>query len=85
MPLDRQDAGHTEIDPGTTTVLAVGPEPNSAVDAVCGHLKPLPDKTASLERENKKLKERIARMEQEMIASKSNLADLDNWLCLFEL
>ena len=35
-----RDAGHTEIEPGSRTVLAVGPAPASAIDPICGHLKP---------------------------------------------
>mmetsp|Transcript_19012 Transcript_19012/g.38719 ORF Transcript_19012/g.38719 Transcript_19012/m.38719 type:complete len:213 (-) Transcript_19012:94-732(-) len=35
-----RDAGHTEIEPGSRTVLAVGPAPASAIDPLCGHLKP---------------------------------------------
>ncbi|POS75947.1 peptidyl-tRNA hydrolase PTH2 [Diaporthe helianthi] len=33
------DAGRTQIDPGSLTVLGVGPAPKSAVDQVTGHLK----------------------------------------------
>lgn len=33
------DAGRTQIDPGSLTVLGVGPAPKSAVDLVTGHLK----------------------------------------------
>lgn len=33
------DAGRTQIAAGSQTVLAVGPAPKSAVDAVTGHLK----------------------------------------------
>lgn len=34
-----RDAGHTQVAPGSVTVLAVGPEEATAVDAVTGHLK----------------------------------------------
>ncbi|GAB1607143.1 peptidyl-tRNA hydrolase 2, mitochondrial-like [Argonauta hians] len=33
------DAGHTQIAPGSKTVLGVGPGPTSLVDEVTGHLK----------------------------------------------
>lgn len=35
-----RDAGHTEIEPGSRTVLAVGPVPSSVVDPLTRHLKP---------------------------------------------
>lgn len=34
-----QDAGRTQIDPGSVTVLGVGPAPKSVVDKVTGGLK----------------------------------------------
>jgi peptidyl-tRNA hydrolase, PTH2 family len=34
-----QDAGHTQVDPGTITVLAIGPEETSVVDSLTSHLK----------------------------------------------
>ncbi|KAH8903967.1 PTH2-domain-containing protein [Coniochaeta sp. PMI_546] len=33
------DAGRTQIDPGSLTVLGVGPAPKSVVDKITGHLK----------------------------------------------
>ncbi|MDX1612336.1 MAG: peptidyl-tRNA hydrolase Pth2 [Candidatus Thermoplasmatota archaeon] len=40
LPTHRiSDAGHTQLDPGTTTVLAVGPADAGRIDAVTGHLK----------------------------------------------
>lgn len=33
------DAGRTQIDPGTTTVLGVGPAPVTLVNEITGHLK----------------------------------------------
>ncbi|KAL2891743.1 Peptidyl-tRNA hydrolase 2 [Ceratocystis lukuohia] len=34
-----QDAGRTQIDPGSLTVLGVGPAPKSEIDKITGHLK----------------------------------------------
>jgi len=35
-----KDAGHTEIPPGTITVLGIGPAPRKTIDALIGDLKP---------------------------------------------
>ncbi|KAF4121964.1 LOW QUALITY PROTEIN: peptidyl-tRNA hydrolase, PTH2 family [Geosmithia morbida] len=37
-----QDAGRTQIEAGSMTVLGIGPAPKSAVDKITGHLKLLP-------------------------------------------
>ena len=34
-----KDAGRTQIAPGSKTVLAIGPGPQSAIDKCTGHLK----------------------------------------------
>lgn len=34
-----QDAGRTQVAPGSRTVLAIGPAPRSAIDQVTGHLR----------------------------------------------
>eukprot|EP00928_Gymnodinium_smaydae_P090130 TRINITY_DN73979_c0_g1_i1.p2 TRINITY_DN73979_c0_g1~~TRINITY_DN73979_c0_g1_i1.p2 ORF type:complete len:262 (-),score=90.80 TRINITY_DN73979_c0_g1_i1:45-830(-) len=65
-----QDAGHTEVEPGTTTVLAVGPGAAKAINAVTGSLRPLPDRVQQLERQNRTLRERAERLQQELDASK---------------
>jgi len=33
------DAGHTQIEPGTTTCISVGPAPEDIVDKITGNLK----------------------------------------------
>jgi len=38
-----RDAGHTEVEPGTTTVLAIGPAAGSEINVVTGKLKPIRD------------------------------------------
>ena len=35
-----KDAGHTEVPPGTITVLGIGPRPRRAIDALVSDLKP---------------------------------------------
>ncbi|CAE7587432.1 PUS7 [Symbiodinium pilosum] len=61
-----QDAGHTEVEPGTTTVLAIGPAPARRLDTVTGHLKPLPDRAQQMEKQHKKLLERAERLQKEL-------------------
>ncbi|CAJ1370258.1 unnamed protein product [Effrenium voratum] len=61
-----QDAGHTEVAPGTTTVLAIGPAKERQLEPITGHLKALPDRAQQLERHNKKLLERAERLQKEL-------------------
>ena len=61
-----QDAGRTEVEPGTKTVLAVGPACDKDIDSVTGHLRPLPDRAQKLEAENKKLRDRAERLQKEL-------------------
>jgi PTH2 family peptidyl-tRNA hydrolase len=35
-----KDAGHTEVEPGTITVLGIGPAPRRSIDALTSQLKP---------------------------------------------
>eukprot|EP00930_Biecheleria_cincta_P079215 TRINITY_DN66979_c0_g1_i1.p1 TRINITY_DN66979_c0_g1~~TRINITY_DN66979_c0_g1_i1.p1 ORF type:complete len:234 (+),score=60.97 TRINITY_DN66979_c0_g1_i1:29-703(+) len=67
---DIQDAGHTEVAPGTTTVLALGPALARRLDAITGDLRPLPDRAQQFERESKKLRERAERLQKELDAAK---------------
>lgn len=34
-----KDAGHTQLEPGTFTCVAIGPDEESLIDSVTGHLK----------------------------------------------
>lgn len=34
-----RDAGRTQIEPNSKTVLAIGPAPNKELDKITGHLK----------------------------------------------
>merc|ERR1719350_274686 len=43
-----EDAGHTEVPPGTLTVVGLGPAANKDMDAVTGHLKPIQDRAQKL-------------------------------------
>lgn len=61
-----QDAGHTELEPGTTTVLSLGPDSVRNIDAVTGSLRPFPDPTQKLRSENEKLRKRAERLQQEL-------------------
>ena len=63
------------MEPGTTTVLAIGPAMSSSLDKVTGHLKPLPDRAQQLERNNKKLSERAERLQKELDEEKRSAED----------
>ncbi|CAK0875390.1 unnamed protein product [Prorocentrum cordatum] len=58
-----RDAGHTELEPGTMTVLAVGPAQDAQIDALTGHLRPLPD---ALRRENEKVRAQATKLQTEL-------------------
>lgn len=34
-----RDAGHTQVEPGSKTVVAIGPAPKSILNKITGHLK----------------------------------------------
>jgi len=61
-----RDAGHTEVAPGTTTVLAIGPATSKEIDPITGHLRPLPDPVQAVQREAKKLREKAERLQKEL-------------------
>eukprot|EP00929_Paragymnodinium_shiwhaense_P039428 TRINITY_DN20694_c0_g1_i2.p1 TRINITY_DN20694_c0_g1~~TRINITY_DN20694_c0_g1_i2.p1 ORF type:complete len:273 (+),score=18.77 TRINITY_DN20694_c0_g1_i2:66-821(+) len=63
------DAGHTEVDPGATTVLAIGPAPADEIDEVTGRLSLLKgtgqdQEYARLREENRRLQEENARLRE---------------------
>jgi len=68
-----RDAGHTELEPGTTTVLAVGPALDVRIDPVTGHLRPVPD---ALKRENERLKAQNAKIQAELDAVRREKKEL---------
>eukprot|EP00397_Hematodinium_sp_SG-2012_P045704 GEMP01051427.1.p1 GENE.GEMP01051427.1~~GEMP01051427.1.p1 ORF type:complete len:181 (+),score=31.94 GEMP01051427.1:95-637(+) len=62
-----RDAGHTEVEPGTITVLAIGPAAVSEVDKITGKLKPVREER---QKEMDKLKRKLESSQEEVRALK---------------
>jgi len=61
-----KDAGHTEVPPGTVTVLGLGPCASSRLDPITGHLKTLQDPTKALKKELQKRDQEVARQKKQL-------------------
>lgn len=59
-----RDAGHTEVDPGTVTVLGLGPARAEELDVVTGKLKLIRDPKDAVQKELEKKKKETEKIEK---------------------
>jgi peptidyl-tRNA hydrolase len=73
-----RDAGHTEVEPGTCTVLGLGPCKSSTLDPITGHLKSFKMKSPEQYEKDKEKVER--RLQQEIDKQTKKVESLEKQL-----